>query len=159
MPRVHHRKARKDYPDHNIKRGDMYYTWSLKTGPRSSRTYRQLSPPRRSQLTTSDFLSQLYDLEDRLLKLSGDTILDVTSEVEDIAGEIRQLGEEQQEKVDNMPDGLQQGDTGQMIQERAEACEQWASDLENELQNWPEDLEDADVSDMIFELQNTEYQG
>ncbi len=30
MPRVHHLKARKDYPDIGVTKGEMYYKWSIK---------------------------------------------------------------------------------------------------------------------------------
>jgi hypothetical protein len=149
MPKVHHRKARKDYPDQHIKAGDMYYTWSLKTGPRSSRTYRQLSPPRRSQLTTSGFLQQLYDLEDQLSVITAEDIVDLTSQVEDLASQIRELGEEEQGKYDNMPEGLQQGDTGMLLEERAQAMEAWADELEQVCSSWDED---TDLDEAIEEI-------
>lgn len=44
MPKVQHVKARKDYPESGIKKGDMYYTASVMTGPRSSRTIRSKGP-------------------------------------------------------------------------------------------------------------------
>lgn len=124
MPKVHHVKAAKDYPDHGIKKGDMHYTWSMLLGPRSSRTYRQIAPPRRSQLTTSEFLSAVYDLEDRI------SALDDLSDIEDIVSALEELAQEQDDKYENMPEGLQQGDTGQMLQTRAEGCRSAAQELE-----------------------------
>ena len=56
MARVHHRKAAKDYPDHGIAKGDLYYYTKIKTGPRSSRVLRSKEPFKRSQLTSSEFL-------------------------------------------------------------------------------------------------------
>lgn len=49
MPRVHHVKALKDYPEAGIKKGDMYCHWAFFRGPK------QLSkiPPRRSQITAA----------------------------------------------------------------------------------------------------------
>jgi hypothetical protein len=40
------------------------------------------------------------------------------------------LGEQAQESFDNMPEGLQQGDTGQMLENRAQACHDAAATLE-----------------------------
>lgn len=132
MPKVHHVKARKDYPDKGIVKGQMCYVWSLKTGPRSSRNYRQLTPPKRSQLTTSDFLSQLYDIFDETVaKAEG------FEDIATAADNLRDLGQEQQDKFDNMPEGLQQGDTGQMLEARANGCESAAE----ELQSIADDLE------------------
>lgn len=141
MPKVHHVKARKDYPEHGIQKGDMHYTWSLKTGPRSSRTYRQIAKPRPSQLTTSEFLASLYDWQDSL---------EAAPDMESISGlaeEIRSIGETEREKFDNMPENFQQGDTGQMLEQRADACEAAADELEEIHSRWENEFDDAGEED------------
>lgn len=130
MARVKYQKARKDYPAAGIKKGDSYYYARIKTGPRSSREIRSLTPIRQSQLTTSDYLSQAYALQERFEDLSVG-IAELAEELNGIAEEARSLGEEQNEKFNNMPDSLQQGDTGQLLEERAAAMEAWADSLEN----------------------------
>ena len=124
MPKVNHVKARKDYPEQGIKKGDMYYTWNLMTGPRSSRTYRQLAAPKRSQLTTSEFLKRIYDIEDRISALTD------LSDLENIVSDLRELSDDEQGKYDNMSEGLQQGSTGQLIEARATACSDAADAFE-----------------------------
>ena len=119
------KKARKDIPGTDIKRGDSYYHWSFRYGGRRT----SKTPPRRSQLTQSSFLSQVYDVEDEIEDLVadetlGDAVSDIASRLRDIAGEC-------QDSLDNMPEGLQQGDTGQMLQERIDGCEAAADELEN----------------------------
>ena len=64
MARIHYRKARKDYPEHGIAKGDMYYTAQIKTGPRSSRVLRSLTPLKPSQLTTSPFKQGFYAVQE-----------------------------------------------------------------------------------------------
>lgn len=140
MPRVHKRKAAKDYPDNGIAKGDTYYYTKMKAGPRSSRVLRSKTPFRRSQLTGSEYLGTLYDIEDDQAKL------DSLDDASDIAERYRTLGEETQEKFDNMPDGLQEGDTGQMLQERADACEAAATEIEDLVGQAPEEPEE-DASD------------
>lgn len=130
MARPEHRTARKGYPDHGIKKGDKYWFVSLKTGPRSSRTLRQLTPFKPSQLTTSEYLSALYDWQDDLSKLAS------MDDAQALADAIGELGDEQRSKYDNMPEGLQQGETGQMIEARADACEQAKSDIEDIIGEW-----------------------
>lgn len=125
MARVKHVKAAKDYPDHGIAKGDMYYYTKIKTGPRSSRVMRSKTPFKRSALTQSDYLGQLYDWED------GKADLTSMDDAQEFADTIRSLGEEQQEKLDNMPEGLQQGSSGEMLTERADACETAASEIED----------------------------
>lgn len=128
MPKVKQVVARKDYPDFGIVKGQKHYNWVLKTGPRSSRTFRQVDPPRPSQLTTSEFLGTMGDIEIEIDNLVWDDGLpDV---LRDIAERVREAGENARERFDNMPDGLQQGDTGQMLEERADGAESWADELE-----------------------------
>lgn len=136
MARPKYVKAAKDYPQFGIAKGDMHYHVKIKTGPRSSREMRQKAPFKRSQLTSSDYLSQLYDWEDSKAEIS-----DMES-AQEFADTIRTLGEEQQEKLDNMPEGLQQGSTGEMLTERADACEQAASEIEDVISEW-ESAKDA----------------
>lgn len=131
MPRVHHVKsARKAQPEHGIAVGDSYYWWAFKTGGRGgvkrvSKTY-----PKRSQLTQSDFLAQLYDIEDELSALTAADGEGLAGTIEDTASRLRDLASEQEDKLSNMPDGLQQGPTGEMLQERTDACNNAADELE-----------------------------
>jgi len=118
--------ARKDVPNSDIKKGESYYWWKFRFGGRHvSRT-----APRPSQLTQSEFLSTQLEIEERINNLSCDTLEDLIAERDDLVSEIRTLGEAQQEKHDNMPEGLQDGDTGQLLDDRASSCEEWASELE-----------------------------
>jgi hypothetical protein len=140
MPRVHHRKARKDYPAAGIKRGDMYYTWKIKLA-RGGMLFRQLTPPRPSQLTNSPFTGPLNDLQDDLRACTD------ADGLRGIAESVRELGEEQQEKFDNMPEGLQQGDTGQLLEERAQGCESWADAIEQAADSLQSELDEIDGMD------------
>lgn len=121
MPKVNQRVARKDYPHYGIAKGQSHYHWVLKTGPRSSREFRQIAPPKRSQLTNSEYLGTLYDIQDSIDAATDPAGLRVC------ADELETLGQEQTSKFENMPEGLQQGDTGQLLEERASNCEQAAS--------------------------------
>ena len=128
MPKVIHvKKARKAIRSAGIKVGDSYYWWKFRFGPKQvSKT-----PPKRQQLTQSDFLSQVYDLEDRIGELSPVNIDDLTSELSSIADDIRTLGDEQQEKLDVMPEALQDSSSsGELLRERVDACEAWADEIE-----------------------------
>ena len=60
--KVHKSKARKDYPNSGIKKGDTYYWWKFYKGP----LYRSLSYPKRSQLTQSEYLSTIYETQEEL---------------------------------------------------------------------------------------------
>lgn len=179
MPRVHTLKANKAYPDIGIEKGDTYYKWSTRPGGRGKGIiHRSKTYPKPQQLTSSDFLIQMYDLQDRLNELSADETLG--DERQSIADDIRSLGEEQQEKLDNMPEGLQQGSSGETLQSRVDACEDWASEIEAvEVPEKPdedaepegdvdgEETEDEDPMDVwqseiesaLEEIQQCTYQG
>lgn len=109
-----------------VEKGQTYYTWSFRFGG----THISLTPPRRSQLTQSSFLGQLYDIEDRIGDLTADDADGLKSEVDDIVSELENLKDETQSSKDNMPEGLQEGDTGQLLQERVDALENAISEFE-----------------------------
>jgi len=123
------KKARKDYPDNNIKKGDSYYWWSFRFGEK----YKSKTAPSRSQLTQSSFLATLYDLEDGMsTRFIGAISEDLPSSVEELISEIEQLKDECQDSLDNMPDHLQDSsESGMLLQERIDGLESWSSDLEN----------------------------
>jgi len=119
-----------------IKVGDPYCWWKFLRGPRYARCAKPECAPQPSDLTRSEFYSTLLDLGSRLQGAlddfrNGGEASDLSSELTDIAGDIRTLGEECQEKHDNMPEGLQQGDTGQLLETRAQECEGKAEELES----------------------------
>lgn len=135
-----------------MKKGESYWWWSFKTAYSSSKRYSK-TRPRPSQLTQSEFLSTLYAIQERIEDLEAsnfDDIASIESERDDIVSELEQLKDETQDKFDNMPDGLQQGDTGQMLEERVSSLESFISDLEGVSAS--EDEEEP-VQEFINELQ------
>lgn len=136
MARVHKRTARKAYPNQGIKVGDVYYKWTLRPGGRGKGTmYRSLTPPTPAQLTNSDFMRSVYAFDDDI------SAAETPDDLEEVINGIRELGDEQGEKLGNMPDSLQNGPTGELLQERADNCDQWASDLESARDAWAEAIE------------------
>lgn len=129
MPRVHHvKKARKDNPV--AKAGESYYWWKFRFGgKRYSKTY-----PRRSQLTQSGFLSELWDIEDGIDdRFEGLTDPDeIESAKDDLVGELEALMEQCQESLDNMPYELQESsESGQLLQERVYGLEEWIGQIQS----------------------------
>lgn len=124
MPRVNKvEKAAKDQPDHGIKKGDTYYWWKFRFGgKRVSKTF-----PKASQLTQSEYLSEIYSIHEDFADTEDGDLRDA---IPDLVDRIRECGEGCQERLDNMPEGLQQGSTGEMLQERIDCCESAADELE-----------------------------
>lgn len=128
MARIHFvKKARKDYPAHSIKKGDFYYWWKFRFGGK----HFSKKHPRPSQLTQSEYLSAAYGLQEQIedleiedLEIRDDNLEDVAGELRSAADELHTLGSEQEDKIGNMPDSLQDSDTAERLRGRAEACEE-----------------------------------
>lgn len=132
MPKVTKiERAGKDYPEFGIKKGDTHYVWAIKM-QRGGVVRRSKAYPRQSQLTMSEYKIQAHQLNEQIEDFHHDgTIQSVSSFLEELISDTENLRDEQQEKLDNMPEGLQQGSTGEMIQARIDAIEAFLSELEN----------------------------
>lgn len=148
MPRVHRvEKARKPQPEHGIAKGDTYYWWKFRRGGKRV----SKSPPRPSQLTQSEFMSTFLSLEEGLptelqIGSNEDDVRSLAGTLEDIANELESLASEQEDKKQNMPDALQESDTGQLLEQRAERCNEIAQDLQGKAGEIEELCDDDDLS-------------
>lgn len=131
MPKVHHvKKARKAIPLIGVKPGDDYYWWAIRLkGQRSGRKYVSKTQPKPSQLTSSDYMRSILELQEE--HYIGRDWDDMECRRDDVRDRIQEILDEQQGRLDNMPEGLQQGDTGQLIQERIDCCENAVSELDS----------------------------
>lgn len=111
------KKARKPIPEAGIKVGDSYWWWKFRHGgKRVSKT-----KPRSSQLTQSDFLSRVYSILEYIEDMTTDS--DFESSKEEILTWVEELRDEQEEKLNNMPDQLQYAPTGELLQERYDSLD------------------------------------
>lgn len=118
------KKSRKAYKEFGIKKGDTYYWWKFRFGG----VHKSKTQPKRSQLTQSDFLGQVYDLEDEMTEASE---IDQGT-IDNWVSTLETLRDECQDKLDNMPEQLQENSSsGQLLQERIDQLEDWISNLEN----------------------------
>ena len=123
MPKLNFvKKARKDNPV--AKRGEPYYWWKFAFG---SKQYSATRPPR-SSLTQSEYFSQLWAMEDGFQ--GADTAEELASQIEQFKSELEELRDAQEEKKDNMPESLQESSTGELLQERYDALDEWIDELE-----------------------------
>lgn len=136
-----------------------YYYWSNYREPNQySKT-----PPRKSQTAGSDYLKAVYGLQEEMAAATANDQIELEGLRDDWASQARDIANECQEKLDNMPDGLREGDTGTMLQERSDAMEEWADELENvdldDQEEWLADNPGADTSwaeAKLEELRNVE---
>lgn len=142
MPAVNHvAKARKSPGKcgkcgDTIRKGQSYVWWAFRYGGKRVRCSKPECAPKPADLTQSEFYSTLYGIQEETF--AGTTADELKDQRDSVVSELNDLAEETRGKFDNMPEGLQQGDTGQMLEERADACESAVSDLEGV------DIEDED---------------
>lgn len=127
--RVHTAKAAKDYPDHDIKKGDTYYWWTpYRAGKRMSKTM-----PRQSQLTGSESLSACYAAGETITMdiVAGDDLEALADALDNAKDELDSAKEMCDDAYNNLPDNFQQADQGQALETRRNACEEWISALDD----------------------------
>lgn len=129
MPRVHHVKsARKADPNNDIKVGDSYYWWKHKLAygglMRKSKVY-----PKPSQLTLSSFWSAVLATKENYDTPTNTD--DLEAHRDSIVSDLEGIRDETQEKLENMPEGLQQGNTGEQLQSRISSVEEAISTIES----------------------------
>jgi hypothetical protein len=133
MPKVHFvKKARKDNDRCGVKAGDSYFWWKNRPKGSAAGVMRcSKTAPRPSQLTMSDYYSAVYSLQEDISDQihAIDDPDDLRTAVQDWAAQARDIGDEQRDKRENMPQALQDSETGTMLEERADACDAWADDL------------------------------
>ncbi len=133
MPRVTHvKKARKDNPV--CKRGESYYWWKFRNGPKRY----SLTPPTRSQLTTSGHLAAIYDAEDAVHATSIDpsegalagSIESVKDAIESAAETFRDEAGEYEQSADNVEEYFPGSEKAEEIREKGQACETAADECD-----------------------------
>lgn len=135
------KSARKDNKAAGVKKGDSYWWASFRQGRSSFKRYWKTKPSR-SDLTQSEFYSTIYALEDR--GFYGECPEDLQNERDEMVSELNELADQCRDSLSAMPDGLQQGDTGQMLEARADGCESTASEFEQiDLDDFDEDGEES----------------
>jgi len=106
-----------------IAKGESYYWWQFKNSPKQfSKT-----APKQSQLTQSNFLSQLYAIDEKIEEFTCESKEDFDSFKEELVADIEALRDECQDSLDNMPEQLQESSVNN---ERIENLDSWISDIE-----------------------------
>ena len=111
-----------------IHKGESYWTWAFMNGPQMySKT-----APRQSQLTRSEFMSTYYSIMEEVEDWNpefqdGEDVLEEF--IDTITEELEELRDETQDRLDNMPESLQDSDTGQLLQERIDECDSLIDDF------------------------------
>ena len=145
------KKCRKTIRGTGIKKGDSYWWWKFRYGDK----HVSKTQPRPSQLTGSEFLGTVYSIEEGLADVDVSDREEVASVIETAKEELAQLRDETDEKFNNMPDSLQQGDTGQLLEQRVQDVDTMIDELDN-IDPTEEDLSNDDLRN---ELDAISYSG
>jgi hypothetical protein len=120
-----------------IKKGDPYKWWKFRFGGKRIRCANCVV--RGSELTQSkrgEILAQEEALEDAVSDFRSNEDFDAfESAIEDIINELDNLADDARSSFENMPEGLQQGDTGQMLEQRADSIDEFKDELESAKDN------------------------
>lgn len=127
-----------------IKKGEPYYWWQFRYGGKRISKER----PRRSALTQSNYYATLWDIEDDLQEATASNKDEFDEIKQDFVSRAEELRDECQNSLDNIPENLQQAPTGELLQERIDALENFISELEGVE---CEDTDDDTVWDEIAE--------
>lgn len=136
MPIVHHvKKSRKAYKRAGkvlIKKGQEYWWWTTRrtVGKKWVKTiHRSSTKPRQSQLVSSPFQRTILGIQEDLETLSG-SAQEVQASIEYAITEIESLKDETDTALENIPEALRESPTGELLQQRIDGLEGWASSLQ-----------------------------
>ena len=137
MPRVQQKKKNNAGEPYSCARcaekivaGQAYFEWSFRYGG-THRQHTTHGSPKPSQLTQSKMSTAYAAIESAEEAIANaESIEDLTSALEECAGEINGVADEYQDSFDNIPENLQQGGPAQEIQEKIDALQSFASDIE-----------------------------
>lgn len=156
MANVKTQKSRKEYKcgkcGRTIKIGEEYQSVRMMYQPIKVRC--TSCGFKRSETVSSEFAARVYDIQDDLSIESQDDIDSLVSELEDLESETR-------DKYDNMPEGLQQGDVGMLLESRADSLSSAVSEIQS--LEYPESIEsieedcDKEKEDFKNEEEYKEY--
>lgn len=170
MPRVHFvKKARKDNPV--AKRGESYYWWKFRYGPkRYSKTQ-----PKASELTQSQYLSVIYECQERFSYINDPTCMSIEyeslheitdalsgaqNELSDIADSLEELIDQYEESASNIEEHFQYSELAENLRTAGDECQstvdalrdlaQECEDAHSEVESLIQDFDEAeDVQDEL----------
>jgi len=140
-----------------IAKGESYYWWQFKNGGK----HFSKTAPKQSQLTQSNYLSQLYSIQESMDDPKCENAGDLQAFVEDIKEQMESLKEETEGSLENMPESLQQSPTGELLQERIDALDNAVNELDGINLEYDEDGDqslDEWLEEKIEEIQQVSFE-
>lgn len=127
-----------------IEIGQPYRHWRLRYGGgrvwctvTRTRCTAKACDPKPSELTNNEHHQRVFEWQEREFEFAD--VDDFESTKEELVSELQEYQDELNGRLENMPEGLQQGDTGQTLQSRIESLESVASELDGVEVELPEE--------------------
>ena len=114
-----------------IKIGDTYH-WAHPRYRAKVIRCEKCGRPKHSELTSSEYIRQIEEITEGFNTNTITSVDDVEGTIDSLVSELESLRDEQQERLDNMPEQLQESSSsGEMLRERIDNLESAISDLES----------------------------
>lgn len=131
-----------------IETGQPYIYWAFmvggRGGPKLIRCGKDQCRPKPSELTQSEFQGALLSLQEST-EFDATNAADIEAQRDDVRDELQNLLDETQEKFNNLPEGLQNGQPGELQQGRIDALETGIQELEGvDIQEFDEEEPESD---------------
>lgn len=137
-----------------IAKGESYYWWQFQNSPKHFSKER----PKQSQLTQSNYLSQLYTIQEQMDDFAPESAEDIESFVDTIKSDLESLKDETESSLENMPESLQSSPTGELLQERIDALDNAISEFDGIDFDYEEPDEDAIKDELKDENDDEDYE-
>lgn len=148
MAKLTKQKARKEYTCYKCNR-------TIDIGEEYQKIVARYSKPKtvccnckvaRSELTGSEYYAWLYDLQDNMT-------LETIEDMQQLLEEIREQKSELEERYYNIPEQLQDGYAGDILQERIDGLDEVYSELESII----DEIENIDESNLDTEIKESDF--
>lgn len=137
-----------------IAKGEPYYWWAFQYG---GKHFSKIAP-KPSQLTQSNYLGQLYTIQESIDEISAEGVEDLEGALDAIKSDLESLKEETEGSLENMPESLQSSPTGELLQERIDALDNAISELEGIDLDYEEPDTDEIKQEILDETDDEEEQ-
>jgi len=121
-----------------VKKGESYWWWAFRFGGK----HFSKEQPKPSQLTQSAYMSGVLALQEMIDEFPLNEVADLEMLRDDVDSQLDEIKSTVEDSLSNMPEGLQQGETGSMMQERIDACDSAQSDAQSLDTEFTSDLTD-----------------
>lgn len=169
MPRVNRVDKSRKSPGNcgkcgtEIKAGDPYVWWKFRFGGKHIRCGKSECGPKPADLTQSEFLSTLYGIQSQNFE-DCESITDLESARDDAVSDLESLRDECEEKRNNMPEQLQDSDSGNLLQGRIDGLQEMIDALQavdvagDDIPDEPEEpVREDKEEDAAFEIRMEAY--